>query len=49
MQFFKTILMALTLIVSGLSNPVFAGDKDPLFIALSSDATRRVGHALPFS
>ena len=49
MQFFKTVLMALALFVSGLSNPVFAGDKDPLFIALSSDATRRVGHVLHFA
>jgi predicted peroxiredoxin len=49
MQFFKTVLLALALIVSGLSNPVFAGDKDPLFIALSSDATRRVGHVLHFA
>lgn len=49
MHFFKTVLMALALIVSGLSNPVFAEDKDPLFIALSSDATRRVGHVLHFA
>ncbi|RDE48794.1 MAG: hypothetical protein DVS81_20130 [Candidatus Accumulibacter meliphilus] len=49
MQFFRTVLMALALIVSGFSNPVFAEDKDPLFIALSSDATRRVGHVLHFA
>ena len=49
MQFFKTILMALALIVSGLSNPVFAGDKDPLFIALLISASRLFGVVLHFA
>ena len=49
MKSLRTVLIALALLVGGFSNPVLAGENDPLFIALSSDATRRVGHVLHFA
>ena len=49
MKLIKIVLVALALIASGFSSPVLAGDKDPLFISLSSDAAQRVDHVLYFS
>jgi len=49
MKFIKHVLIALALITIGFSNLVLAGEKDPLFIGLSSDATQRVDHVLHFS
>jgi predicted peroxiredoxin len=49
MKFAKLVLVALALVLGGLSNPVLAGDKDPLFIGLSSNSSPRVGHVLHFA
>jgi len=49
MKFVKFVMIALALAIGGLSNPVLAGDKDPLFIGLSSDASARASHVLHFA
>lgn len=49
MHFTKSVLLVVALIVAGLSNPLFAADKDPLFIGLSKDSENRVSHVLHFA
>lgn len=49
MHFTKSVLLVLAFLVVGLSNPVFAGDKDPLFIGLSNDSANRASHVLHFA
>lgn len=49
MKLIRQVFIALALIISSFSNPVLAGERDPLFIGLSSDAEQRVGHVLHFS
>lgn len=49
MHFTKSVLLVMAFLVAGLSNPVLAGDKDPLFIGLSSDSANRASHVLHFA
>lgn len=49
MKFISQLLLALALCVGAIAAPAFAGDKDPLFIGLSSDSSQRVSHVLHFS
>ncbi|NWG87175.1 MAG: DsrE family protein [Hydrogenophilaceae bacterium] len=48
MKLIKQLLLVLPLIIGSMAMPVLAGDKDPLFINLSTDNTPRVDHALHF-
>jgi len=44
----KHLLVVLPLIIGSIAMPASAGDKDPLFINLSTDKLPRVDHALHF-
>ncbi len=43
------ILVTIALLFGNAANVAFAGDKDPLFIGLSSDSSQRVSHVLHFA
>ena len=49
MKFISQLLLAVALCIGAIATPALAGDKDPLFIGLSSDSSQRVGHVLHFS
>ena len=49
MKFISQLLLTLALYIGAIATPALAGDKDPLFIGLSSDSSPRVGHVLHFS
>ena len=49
MRSIKAALVALALVIGSFSSPLVAGEKDPLFIGLSSDAVPRVSHVLHFA
>ncbi|MBK8689216.1 MAG: DsrE family protein [Betaproteobacteria bacterium] len=49
MRYVTRLLVAVALVLGSLASPALAGDKDPLFIGLSSDQSQRVGHVLHFS
>jgi predicted peroxiredoxin len=42
------VLLLLPLVIGSMALPALAGDKDPLFINLSTDNAQRVDHALHF-
>ena len=48
MKLIKQLLLMLALIVGTMTMPALAGDRDPLFINLSTDNIPRVDHALHF-
>ncbi|MCP5196015.1 MAG: DsrE family protein [Gammaproteobacteria bacterium] len=48
MNFANTLLLAMALIVSGLSTPVLAGDTDPLFVNMTTDDAHRANMAITF-
>jgi predicted peroxiredoxin len=48
MKFIKQLLVVLPLIIGSMAMPAWAGEKDPLFINLSTDNIPRVDHALHF-
>ncbi len=43
------IFVMIAILFGSAANVAIAGDKDPLFIGLSSDASQRVNHVLHFS
>lgn len=49
MRYLKRLLFIFSLAIAGVTAPAFAGDKDPLFIGLSSESSQRVGHVLHFA
>jgi intracellular sulfur oxidation DsrE/DsrF family protein len=49
MKFISQLLLTLALCIGVIATPALAGDKDPLFIGLSSDSSQRVDHVLHFS
>lgn len=49
MSYFARLIVTIVLILGSTANLAFAGEKDPLFIGLSSDSSQRVGHVLHFS
>ncbi|HWS75740.1 MAG TPA: DsrE family protein [Quisquiliibacterium sp.] len=49
MKFVRNLLLMLALVVGAAPAPALAGDKDPLFISLSSDSGPRVSHVLHFA
>jgi intracellular sulfur oxidation DsrE/DsrF family protein len=49
MKFISQLLLAVALFIGVIATPALAGDKDPLFIGLSSDSSPRVDHVLHFS
>lgn len=49
MNYLARFLVVVALVLGSAANPALAGDKDPLFIGLSSDSNQRVGHVLHFS
>jgi predicted peroxiredoxin len=48
-SYFARLLVTIALVLGGATNPALAGEKDPLFIGLSSDSNQRVAHVLHFS
>ncbi len=49
MKFLARLLISLVVALGSAASPALAGDTDPLFIGLSSDATMRVDHVIHFS
>jgi sulfur relay (sulfurtransferase) complex TusBCD TusD component (DsrE family) len=48
MKRFKQLMVVLPLVIGSIAMPALAGEKDPLFINLTSDKIPRVDHALHF-
>lgn len=48
MKLLKQLILALPLVIGSMVMPASAGDKDPLFINLSTENIPRVDHALHF-
>lgn len=48
MKSFKQFMAVLPLVIGSIAMPALAGEKDPLFINLSTDKIPRVDHALHF-
>lgn len=48
MKFISHLLLALTLCISAIATPAFAGDTDPLFVNLTSDDPHRANMAITF-
>jgi predicted peroxiredoxin len=48
MKLIKQLLIVLPLIIGSMALPALAGEKDPLFINLTTDNIPRVDHALHF-
>lgn len=49
MKLISKLLVLIAICMVAMTTPAMAGDKDPLFIGLSSDSTQRVDHVLHFS